>query len=217
MIAIFSDICYDFAQQPLLCCCRFCLDDRLRLEREVQFHENDISAEEETAVQSTRLQSENEQRWRKESAGSQKSKRKKEIIRIGRSNVAYFSMDFLYFYRRKRMKFTESLRKNRQFQEVYKTGVSRANKYLVMFVSENHQDVNYLGISVSRRVGNSVVRHRVKRLVKESYRLHEDIFNSGLNIVITARAGAASIPFEKMESAVLHLGKLHNIVKTSDH
>ena len=104
MIAIFSDICYDFAQQPLLCCCRFCLDDRLRLEREVQFHENDISAEEETAVQSTRLQSENEQRWRKESAGSQKSKRKKEIIRIGRSNVAYFSMDFLYFYRRKRMK-----------------------------------------------------------------------------------------------------------------
>ena len=121
------------------------------------------------------------------------------------------------FLWRKRMKFTESLRKNRQFQEVYKTGVSRANKYLVMFVSENHQDVNYLGISVSKKVGNSVVRHRVKRLVKESYRLHEDIFNSGLNIVITARAGAASVSFDKMESAVLHLGKLHNIVKQSDH
>ena len=86
-----------------------------------------------------------------------------------------------------------------------------------MFVSENHQDVNYLGISVSKKVGNSVVRHRVKRLVKESYRLHEDIFNSGLNIVITARAGAASVSFDKMESAVLHLGKLHNIVKQSDH
>lgn len=110
------------------------------------------------------------------------------------------------------MKFTQSLRKNRQFQEVYKKGVSRANKYLVMYVSENYQNVNYLGISVSKKVGNSVVRHRVKRLVKESYRLHEDIFNSGLNIVITARAGAASISYEQMESAVLHLGKLHHII-----
>ena len=102
------------------------------------------------------------------------------------------------------MRFTQSLRKNRQFQEVYKKGVSRANRYLVMYVLENHQDENLLGISV---------RHRVKRLVKESYRLHEDIFNSGLNIVITARASAASISFEQMESAVLHLGRLHHIMK----
>ncbi|MBR2949008.1 MAG: ribonuclease P protein component [Lachnospiraceae bacterium] len=109
------------------------------------------------------------------------------------------------------MRFTESLRKNRQFQEVYKTGKSRANKYLVMYVSENHQEKNYLGISVSKKVGNSVVRHRVKRLVKESYRLHEDIFNSGLIIVITARASSASITYQEMESAVLHLGKLHGI------
>ena len=107
------------------------------------------------------------------------------------------------------MRFTQSLRKNRQFQEVYKKGVSRANRYLVMYVLENHQDENLLGISVSKKVGNSVVRHRVKRLVKESYRLHEDI----LNIVITARASAASISFEQMESAVLHLGRLHHIMK----
>ena len=93
MIEIFSDICYYFAQQPTSCCCRFCLDDRLRLEREVQFYEDDISAEEETALQSAWLQSENEQRRRKKSAGSKKSKRKKEIIRIGRSFVAYFSME----------------------------------------------------------------------------------------------------------------------------
>ena len=106
------------------------------------------------------------------------------------------------------MRFTESLRKNRQFQEVYKTGKSRANKYLVMYVSENHQEKNYLGISVSKKVGNSVVRHRVKRLVKESYRLHEDIFNSGLNIVITARASSASITYQEMESAVLHITQI---------
>ncbi len=111
------------------------------------------------------------------------------------------------------MKFTQSLRKNREFQEVYKKGVSFANRYFVMYVLENNQEVNRLGISVSKRTGNSVVRHRVKRLVKESYRLHEDIFNSGLNIVIVARASAASVNYKKAESAVLHLGKLHDIMK----
>lgn len=109
------------------------------------------------------------------------------------------------------MKKTESLRKNRQFQEVYRCGRSRANRYLVMYVSENDQNRNLLGISVSRKVGNSVTRHRVKRLVKESYRLQEDIFNSGLNIVITARAAAASISYQKMESALLHLARLHGV------
>lgn len=114
------------------------------------------------------------------------------------------------------MKFTESLRKNEQFLEVYRTGVSHANRYFIMYVSENHQNVNYLGISVNKKVGNSIVRHRVKRLVKESYRLHEDIFNSGLNIVVKARANAAAATYREVESAVLHLGKLHNIVKKSE-
>lgn len=110
------------------------------------------------------------------------------------------------------MKKTESLKKNRQFQEVYRTGTVRANKYLVMYVSENKSDGNLLGISVSRKVGNSVVRHRLKRLIKESYRLHEDIFNSGLNIVIIARAMSVSSSYEDVERALLHLGKLHGIV-----
>ena len=77
------------------------------------------------------------------------------------------------------MIFTESLKNNRDFQVVYKNGKSFANKYLVMYVLENGTGCNRLGISVSKKVGNSVVRHRVKRLIKESYRLHEGIFNSG--------------------------------------
>ncbi len=110
------------------------------------------------------------------------------------------------------MKQTFSLRKNRQFQEVYRNGTSRANKYLVMYVSENHQDVNYLGISVSKKVGNSVVRHRVKRLIKESYRLQEERFQSGFNIVIVARAQAALLSYEKTEGALLHLARIHGII-----
>ena len=111
------------------------------------------------------------------------------------------------------MQFSESLNKNHQFQFVYKYGKSYANKYLVMYVKENGLDKNRIGISVSKKVGNSVVRHRVTRLVRESYRLHESIFNSGLDIVIVARPGAASVGYNDIESALLHLGKLHQIIK----
>ena len=111
------------------------------------------------------------------------------------------------------MQFSESLKKNHQFQFVYKNGKSFANKYLVMYVKENGLDINRIGISVSKKVGNSVVRHRVTRLVRESYRLHENIFNSGLDIVIIARNNCAQASYEEIESALLHLAKLHEIIK----
>ena len=111
------------------------------------------------------------------------------------------------------MKFSESLKKNHQFQFVYKNGRSYANKYLVMYIKENGTDRNRIGISVSKKVGNSIVRHRVTRLIRESYRLHEAIFNSGLDIVIVARPNAASVGYEEIENALLHLGKLHHIIK----
>lgn len=111
------------------------------------------------------------------------------------------------------MKFSESLKKNRQFQFVYKNGRSRANKYLVMYVKENSLGMNRIGISVSKKVGNSVVRHRITRLVRESYRLHENVFNSGLDMVIVARVSAADVGYYEIESALLHLAKLHGVVK----
>ena len=110
-------------------------------------------------------------------------------------------------------KFSESLKKNYDFQQVYRKGKSYANKYLVMYVLENNMDKNRLGISVSKKVGNSVVRHRITRLIRESYRLHENIFNSGLDIVVIARNNASSASYWKIESALLHLAKLHQIIK----
>ena len=109
------------------------------------------------------------------------------------------------------MIFTESLKKNYMFQSVYKNGKSYANKFFVMYVLKNEENGNRIGISVSKKVGNSVVRHRIKRLVKESYRLHEKMFNSGLDIVVIARSGAADLGFHDVESALLHLLKLHKI------
>lgn len=106
--------------------------------------------------------------------------------------------------------------KNADFQNVYQYGKSFANKYLVMYVKENDLGINRIGISVSKKVGNSVVRHRVKRLILESYRLHEDMFNSSLDMVIIARNTAKEKNYHEIESAVLHLGKLHGIMVAGD-
>ncbi len=107
----------------------------------------------------------------------------------------------------------ESLKKNYEFQNVYRNGKSYANKYLVMYVAENAHAENRVGISVSKKVGNSVVRHRIKRLVRESIRLNDSMFNSGLDIVIVARAGAKEKNYQEIACAVLHLAKLHHILR----
>lgn len=110
------------------------------------------------------------------------------------------------------MKYSESLKKTKDFQNVYRRGKSYANRYLVMYVLSNQTEGNRLGISVSKKVGNSVIRHHLTRLIRESYRLHEDMFNSGLDIVVVARSTAKDIPYYEVESALLHLGSLHKII-----
>ena len=106
----------------------------------------------------------------------------------------------------------ESLKKNRDFQNVYKYGKSYANRYLVMYVLKNETEQKRIGISVSKKVGNSVVRHHLTRLIRESYRLHEDMFLNGRDIVVIARVTAKQAGYHDIESALLHLGSLHHII-----
>ena len=101
--------------------------------------------------------------------------------------------------------------KNSEFQYIYKNGKSYANKYLVMYVMDNPDGKSKLGISVSKKVGNSVIRHRVTRLIRESYRLNRHMFNSGLNIIVIARATAKDKGFAEIQSAFLHLTRMHKI------
>ena len=111
------------------------------------------------------------------------------------------------------MKYSESLKKNEDFKHVYNKGTSKGNKYLVMYIIRNDKDINRLGISVSKKVGNSVVRHHITRLIRESYRLHEDMFSSGLDMAVVVKTSASDCSYHEIESALLHLAKLHNILK----
>ena len=102
------------------------------------------------------------------------------------------------------MFFSESLKKNQDFQKVYKRGKSYANKYLVMYVFQNGMNKNRLGISVSKKVGNSVVRHRLTRLIRESYRLNEEKFHSGWDMVVIARASAKGKNYQDISLSYGH-------------
>ena len=97
------------------------------------------------------------------------------------------------------MKFTE----NDDFRNAYREGKSCGNDKLVLFACPNKLEVNRFGVSVSKKVGNSVVRHRVKRLFKEAYRLREEEFRSGLDIVVLARPGAAGKSFSQLYEALM--------------
>lgn len=110
------------------------------------------------------------------------------------------------------MKFSESLKKNSDFRRVYRKGHSKADSLFVLYVLPNDLNENRIGISVSKKVGNSVVRHHITRLVRESYRLNEDSFICGYDLVLVARPYARSKSFYQVSSSLLSLMRYHHLL-----
>ena len=81
-----------------------------------------------------------------------------------------------------------------------------------MYLLENGTEGNRVGISVSKKVGNSVVRHSTVRLIRESYRLQEDKIGRGYDMVVVARVNAKGRSYQEIASAFLHLCRLHRIL-----
>lgn len=107
----------------------------------------------------------------------------------------------------------QSLKKNREFQSVYRRGTSKASRQLVMIVLPGRLPYNRVGISVSKKVGNSIVRHRVTRVIREIMRLHWEDVEQGYDIVIVARTAAKDSDYRRLESAVMYLLKKHRLLK----
>ena len=107
----------------------------------------------------------------------------------------------------------ETLKENSDFRKVYGKKRSYANKLLVMYIFENGTDINRIGISVSKKVGNSIVRHRLTRLIRESIRLNAHKLKKGYDIVIVARVDLKDKNYFETESAVMHLLKLHRLIE----
>ena len=103
------------------------------------------------------------------------------------------------------------MRKNAQYQAVYKGGRSLATGLIVMYVRENDRDDARLGISVSKKTGNSVVRHTFCRKIREIFRLHRDRTKTGYDIVIVARNPARDADYGRLDRDYEKLLLRHNI------
>ena len=105
------------------------------------------------------------------------------------------------------------LRRKDDFTSIYKKGRSVGERYIVLFYRKNDLSYNRIAFLASKKVGNSIVRHRLTRLVRESFRLHKNMLETGLDIVVVVRAAAKESDYKTIERAFLHLCGLHNILE----
>ena len=112
------------------------------------------------------------------------------------------------------MKFSSSLKLNHIFQRLYRTS-GQANGYLVLYARRNRTATNRVGITVSKELGKANVRNRIRRRLREVYRLNEDKFQPGWDIVVVARTRAIHAPFDTLTENYLALAKKSGILKDS--
>ena len=105
-----------------------------------------------------------------------------------------------------------SLKKTKEFKEVYDNKQSHADENIVMYIKKNEMESNRLGISVSKKVGNSVVRHLLCRRAREIFRLTNRYVTKGIDVVIVFRKGADEVSFETLKNSFLKLYKKHKIL-----
>ena len=103
------------------------------------------------------------------------------------------------------MKYSESLKKNQDFQHTYKNGTSHANRLLVMYVLKNQYTKNRLGISVSKKVGNAVTRNKIKRQIKNIIDKNQNLFKKNQDYIIIVKKAILDLKYNEIEESIKKL------------
>ena len=109
------------------------------------------------------------------------------------------------------MKFSSSLKLNHIFKRLYHTN-GFGNGFLVLYARKNRTGTNRVGITVSKKLGKAHIRNRTRRRIREVYRLNEESFQPGWDIVVVARSRAVDAPFAALEKGYLDLAKRAGIL-----
>lgn len=109
------------------------------------------------------------------------------------------------------MKFSSALKLNHIFRRLYATS-GQTNGLMVLYAKKNRLSQNRVGITVSKKLGGAVVRNRVRRRLREVYRLNESRFLPGYDIVVVARSRAVEASFQELCSAYLSLAEKAGIL-----
>lgn len=112
------------------------------------------------------------------------------------------------------MKYSVSLKSNRDFRRLYSRGKRAVCPTLVLYVQKNRQGRNRLGITVSKKLGNAVTRNRVRRRLREIYRLHEEEFLPGRELVIVARVRGVHVSYWTLDRDLMKLARKLDLLRT---
>lgn len=111
------------------------------------------------------------------------------------------------------MQFSRSLKLNHVFRRLYRKGSSAADRYLVLYCRKNGGSENRVGLTVGVKLGHAVVRNRIRRRLREVYRLHEERFLPGWDIVVVARARAVTASYKQLERSYLALAEQAGLLR----
>jgi ribonuclease P protein component len=111
---------------------------------------------------------------------------------------------------------TVSLKENHLFRRAYNRGKTAADSRLALYVRRNGRKTNRLGLTVSTKLGCAVVRNRVRRRLREIYRLNEGSLSAGFDVVVVARVRAASSDYHQLEKSFLRLADKLGLLKKGE-
>lgn len=108
------------------------------------------------------------------------------------------------------------LRSNMEFKKVYKNGKNYWNRNLILYVRKNDLGYTRVGYSITKKIGNSVVRNRIRRQMKEIYRLNFDLIEDNYDLIFIPKKNVVDISYKTLESAMLHIMSLAKILRKTN-
>ena len=105
------------------------------------------------------------------------------------------------------------LRKNMEFKKVYSGGKNFWNRNLILYIRKNKLEESRFGVTITKKIGNAVVRNKIKRRIREIYRLNMYRIKDGYDLIFIPKKNVVDISYKELESALIHILKLSNMLK----